>query len=184
MKKVLGLALILVTSISYAQVSFSHAAGIKLLVASSEAQTISIGDATVDIESQSSSAVGILYSPRLNLVEVGDNSTISVGTHIALTFEANSRSETSFVYDIPIVAEYNFGLASNNDNDDSFGFFIGGGYGIYDSNNLVDSVTGPVVNGGLRFLISDNPIDVSASYLIGADNINVFGLGLQYVFGI
>lgn len=68
-----------------------------------------------------------MYSPRLNVVEVGDNSTVSIRSRLGLAFEVSTRQGSSFIYDIPIVAEFNFGQASNNDNDSGFGFYIGGG---------------------------------------------------------
>jgi len=183
--------LLLLTTIAFlgvlsvnAQMSFSHSFGGKYYSAMIAAKSIEVGGVTVEIEKQSSDAIGALYSPRLNLVEVGDNSTVSIGTHIGLAVQVSTQQGSSFIYDIPIVAEYNFGQASNNDNDSGFGFYIGGGYGIHNSSAFNDPISGPVVNGGLRFVIADKPLDLNVSYLIGSDDINVLGVGIQLCFGM
>ncbi len=175
MKKLLLVAAIAVfgiTSVS-AQISFSHSLGGKLF---------SLSGDNADY-----SSIGALYSPRLNVLEVGDNGTLSIGTHIGLAFEANSREESSFVYDLPLVVEYNFGQASSNDNDGGFGFYVGGGYGIHNSSVFGDPMKGPVASAGLRFTIADKPLDINFSYLIGSGDskdYNLIGAGLQYCLGI
>jgi len=184
MKKLLLLAVFSVLGLSQlsAQVSFSHAIGIKYYIVTLPSQTVEVAGVSFETESLSSSSAGILYSPRLNFVEIGDNSTISLGTHLGLAFQIESQGESSFTYDVPLVAEYNFGQASNNDNDSSFGFYVGAGYGIHNSSMLSEAVSGPIANGGIRFLIADLPLDLNVSYLVGSDSLNVLGVGVQYAF--
>ena len=62
-------ALIMLLSTGFntnAQVSFSHSVGAALYY------------------STNAGCPGIFYSPRLNLVELGDELTLSVGTHVGL----------------------------------------------------------------------------------------------------
>ena len=161
-----------------AQVSFSHAAGGKVFIGSGEGFEYS--------------SFGILYSPRLNFVEIGDSSTLSLGTHLGLGFQGsyNSRDggeSSSFVFDVPVVVEFNFGQASNNDNDDGFGFYAGAGYGIHKSSDFGESFSGPVASAGLRFAIADRPLDVNLSYQMGTGDFKDFailGIGAQYCFGL
>ncbi len=180
MKKLLVAIIITICTFSFAnaQVSFSHAVGAKYFLATNS-----------DLDY---SAVGILYSPRLNVVELGDNSTVSIGTHIGLAFQGNSRDgSSSFVYDLPIVAEYNFGSTSNRDNDESFGFYVGGGYSIHNSSDFYEAISGPVVGGGVRFMIVEKPIDINFSYLISTRTLvgnrsidqSILGIGVQYTLG-
>ncbi len=183
MKKLLfTIIAISIFSFASAQVSFSHAVGAKFYLSTNS-------DADY-------SSIGIMYSPRLNVAELGDNATVSIGTHIGLAFEGNSRDgSSSFVYDLPIVAEYNFGSTSSKDNDEAFGFYVGGGYAIHNSSDFDEAISGPVVDGGIRFMIAEKPIDVNFSYLIasktvdlgllGSTSINqsIFGVGVQYTLG-
>ncbi len=167
-----AVAVLTLTSVN-AQMSFSHSLGGKFF--------------TISGEGADYSSIGALYSPRLNFAEVGDNGTVSVGTHIGLAFEGNSRDGSSFVYDIPLVVEYNFGQASNNDNDSGFGFYVGGGYGIHNSSSFTEAMSGPVASAGVRFVIADRPFDVNFSYLIGSGDFkdyNLIGVGLQYSLGL
>ncbi|WP_315816407.1 hypothetical protein [Paraflavitalea speifideaquila] len=115
----------------------------------------------------------LLYSPRVNLSS-GGNNTFSVGTHLALGFSAQSGaggSSSSFILDLPLVAEYNVGFGATKDAEGGFGGYMGAGYGIHRVSMQTDyysgkaSVHGPVFTGGVRFLV--NPIgafDIGASY--------------------
>jgi hypothetical protein len=167
-----------------AQVSFSHAAGIKLLVPAFNSASV------LDIESEPT--LGLMYSPRVNVIQF-NNSTISLGTHFAMAFEGsfntNGNNSSSFVFDIPFVIEYNFGLASNRRNTDKFGLYVGGGYGVHNSGGsetISSKISGFIGNIGVRFFSFGVPFDIHASYLKGTgdtSNDSVFGLGLQYTFG-
>jgi hypothetical protein len=165
----------------FAQTSFSHSAGVGYLVAEN------VGLAS------------LFYNPRLNIVEVSEKSTISVGSHLGLGFSFNSSSNSrsgsessgSFGFDIPVVAEFNFGCKSNPDNEDGFGFFLGTGGG-YNSisvsqNGASASVSsfGVYSNLGLRFILKDTyPIELRGSYLLNVKDggVNVIGATLNYCF--
>jgi hypothetical protein len=166
----------------FAQTSFSHSAGAGYLVA----ENLGLGS--------------LFYNPRLNLIEVSENSTISVGSHLGLGFSFNSSSNSrsgsdessgGFGFDIPVVAEYNFGCKSNPDNEDGFGFFLGTGGG-YNSisvsqNGASASVAsfGVYSNLGLRFILKDTyPVELRGSYLLNVKDggVNVIGATINYCF--
>ncbi len=183
MKKNLFILLfIFVISISRSQISFSHSVGLSFIMPTNQ-DLVDIG------------GLGVEYSPRLNVLEVGDNSTVSVGTHLLLGGSGgDSRSGFDFYYSLPLVAEYNFGSASNRDNMDNFGFYVGGGYGIFSQTVLSSSINAPVLTGGVRFIFRENIIDINVSYMPSTYKYKVAGesfsidqslvnIGIQYVIG-
>lgn len=139
----------------------------------------------------------ILYSPRVN-VSSSENSSISVGTHLGLGFSFYSGpygSSSSFVFDIPLVAEYNFGFGSSSENSSGFGGYVGAGYGIHRVSLSVDgssgaaTIHGPSFTGGVRFDIPGiGPFDIGASYMLDLKNkdtkVNIFGVSISYLLGM
>src|SRR4051812_38014052 len=114
MKKMLLSALLFAAALftggnAYSQISFNHSIGGGLYIADA-------------------GGWAFLYSPRLNVVELADEMTVSVGTHLGLGFSGSANSRTggdgSFLLDAPIMAEFNFGHAANPDaTSSSFGGF-------------------------------------------------------------
>jgi hypothetical protein len=169
------LCFLLQFSVSKAQVSFSHSAGLSAYIGGSAA------------------AWGLNYSPRLNLLELGDELTFSLGTHLGLGLQYSSQegSSNSFTLDLPLMAEINFGHASSPETSSSFGGFGGIGYGISkigsdgvygaDYNNAA----GLVINGGVRFIVKERPVGVRLSYMLNfkGDAKNVLAFGAFYTFG-
>ena len=143
------------------------------------------------------SSTTLLYSPRLN-VSTAENSAISVGTHLALGFSLYSGpmgSSTSFVYDLPIVCEYNLGFGSSKDNESGFGGYAGAGYGLHHLSIKEDgyggsaTLHGPVFTGGFRFNAGIiGALEIGASYMIDLKSkdqkTNIFGISLSYLFGM
>jgi len=174
-KNVLIGMLLLFAQFSHGQISFSHAIGGSYYFASL------------------TEAPGIMYSPRINLFELSDELTISVGTHLGLGLvSANSREGArSFAFDLPIVAEVNFGHGANRDTKSLIGGFAGLGYGISkigsagtfgaDSNDA----RGLILNGGVRVIIQERSIGLRLSYLLNTKEgyENVTGVGLFWTFG-
>ena len=172
-----GVVLFSTLTVSYGQISFSHSLGGSVYL------------------SENVSAPGILYSPRLNFLELGDEITVSVGTHLGLGFSLNADSQGggsgSFALDLPVVAEINFGQGANPDTQSSFGGFAGLGFGISKmgaSDAMGDGyndAAGVVINGGLRAIIRDKAVGLRVSYLLNIkkDNSSVLGVGLFYTFG-
>lgn len=161
-----------------AQVSFSHSGGLSFYWAGQAA------------------SYSVLYSPRLNLLEFGDEATFSIGTHLGGWVSLSSRgsSDDAYVLDVPIMAEVNFGQGAYSDTRGSFGGFAGVGYGVSfvgSSNSLgggasENMATGPVANIGIRTLISGQAVGLRLSYLYNLNSngdSDVFGLGLFYTFG-
>jgi hypothetical protein len=168
-------ALLCIGQIS-AQTSFSHSLG---------------GTAYI---SPNVDGIGITYSPRLNVVEIVDEVTLSVGTHLGLGFNFSSDREgssNSFVLDLPIVAELNFGHGANPDARSSFGGFVGFGYGISKMGAEDDfgvgrnDAAGLIVNGGIRAIIMERPVGLRVSYLLNSKSgaESVLGVGIFYNIG-
>jgi len=176
MKKIVFISICIFTSVqlSLGQVSFSHSLGGAFYMSSL------------------ASAPGIMYSPRLNVLEMGDEMTFSVGTHLGLGMSFNSQEgANSFALDLPIVAELNFGLAANPDTKSSFGGFAGLGFGISkigaDGAFGADynDAAGLLFNGGIRAIIKEKPLGLRLAYLLNTkqDYSNVFTLGVFLIFG-
>ncbi|MCI5058398.1 MAG: hypothetical protein MRY83_19965 [Flavobacteriales bacterium] len=169
------LCVLSVVQFSFGQLSFSHSLGGAYYATSI------------------TGAPGIMYSPRLNFMELSDETTVSIGTHLGLGVVFNSRDggSNSYVLDLPIVAEINFGLAANQDTRSSFGGFVGLGYGF---NRIgADSTfgsdfnegSGVLFNGGLRAIIKERPLGLRVSYMLNSDEEfeDVISVGLFYIFG-
>lgn len=168
------IVLLATTEETNAQISFSHALGGSFYAG---------GHA---------SAPAITYSPRLNFIQVGEEFTISAGTHIGLGMDFNSQEGArSFALDLPLVAEVNIGHGATRETSSGFGAFFGAGYGISKLGSAsafgsdYNDAAGFVVNGGLRALIAERPVGLRVSYLLNtkADAGNVFGIGIFYTFG-
>ncbi|MDX1907448.1 MAG: hypothetical protein SF053_10480 [Bacteroidia bacterium] len=169
-----GLCILAAVQFSYGQVSFSHSFGVAYYASSFAA------------------APGIMYSPRLNFVELNDEMTVSVGTHLGLGLVYNSQEgASSFVLDLPLVAEINVGHAANPDTKSSFGGFAGLGFGINKIGSQgafgadYNDAAGLLFNGGIRAIIKEKPVGLRLSYLLNAKEgfENVFSIGLFYTFG-
>lgn len=174
----------MVTTLSFSQgVEFMHSLGGKYLFYSN---------------SDGLTGGALLYSPRINFSS-GSNSTLSVGTHFGLGFSAQTGAggeSSSFILDVPIVAEYNVGFGATKDAEGAFGGYIGAGYGIHRVSMRTDyasgsaSLHGPVFNGGVRFMIgSVGAFEVGASYSLDLKTkvkeakANIFGISVSYLFG-
>lgn len=156
-----------------AQLSFMHAGGISFYNVSSGVN--------------SSLSPALMYSPRLNLVNLSDKLTLSVGSHIGLdAFLSSNGNQNSITLDLPIVAELNFGHGATKHSTSKFGGFIGAGYGFTSITTNADyEARGVLFNGGLRFVMFQKSFGIRTAYLINnLKNVsNVFSFGLFYTFG-
>jgi len=139
-----------------------------------------------------------VYSPRVNFANLGTSSTVSAGTHLALGFSLASGpggNATSFLYDLPAVAELNFGFGSSKEADGGFGGYIGAGYGLHHVSINVDgyggsaTIHGPVFTGGIRFDIPRvGAMELGASYMIDLKDkdqkVNILGITVSYLLGM
>ncbi len=165
---------IMSVQIGFGQVSFSHSIGASYYFSSY------------------ASAPAIMYSPRLNLIQVGDESTISIGTHLGLGISYNSQAgASSFALDLPIMAELNLGNGASKEANSSFGGFFGLGFGISKLGSAsawggdYNDAAGLVVNGGVRFHLNERPLGVRVAYLLNAKEgfASVLGIGAMYTLG-
>ncbi len=172
------------------QVTFTQSIGFKYFIGSEKIKTVNTDDSgfIYSITENNYNPYSVLFSPRINVLQFEEHSTLSVGTHAAIgivTYTEATRN-INLVIDFPIVAEYNFGVTSNPDNESSFGFYLGGGYGLHKSAVFDKLLTGPIAAGGIRFLATeDTAIDFHVSYLKGTGdfkNFNLLGIGMQYAF--
>ena len=119
--------------------------------------------------------LGSVYSPRINMVKIGEGVTASVGTHFALALNTSSDGAStiqSFVgIEMPLVFELNFGAKSHPDNYNSFGGFIGVGYG-FSSISSDRFAKGVVYNAGFRFAYDWG---VRFAYMDNSDPFREFG---------
>ncbi|WP_191859369.1 hypothetical protein [Hanstruepera ponticola] len=187
MRLLLSTLLFFILTFATSQTKFSHAAGI--------AGYIGTRDAT-------SKDIAVTYSPRYNFLKVGENSNLSIGTHLGLGYVISDRAVSSLAYHIPILLEFNFGHASDRTKyANKSGGFIGVGYSIDNSqrtlkfNNgfltsyttIEDVISGPMANMGLRFKFFGKSAGIRISYLYGTGDFKggyLTSIGFQYNIGV
>jgi hypothetical protein len=152
---VLFLVLCSSANLVHAQASFSHSFGASQYF------------------SDNMGAWGFTYSPRVNVVELHDEATISVGTHLGAGIQYSRYGNSFWVLDLPLAVELNLGHASSPLSDANFGAFLGGGYNFmqirdlhYDPAFSPAPVHGPMVNGGIRAFVFDIPFTLRAAYTL------------------
>jgi hypothetical protein len=142
-------------------------------------QSFSHSLGTAILAGEEAVGLGLVYSPRINVIKFHEAITASLGTHIAIAANASddgagSTTQNFIGFEFPIMAELNFGKNSHPENESSFGGFIGIGYGI---STLSQSdpgeafAKGLIYNAGLRFR---GDWGVRFAYLENF-NSNVFG---------
>ncbi len=192
MKKQLTTILLLMTLISYSQSKFMHSVGLTKFTYSIRglSEEFSYNDNEL-------SAIGVTYSPRFNVINFNENNTISLGTTITIG-ASNNKNGASIMGDISLGAAYNFGTAASRVSNTKFGGFVGAGI-VSHYGNIFYKTNGLQLNGGLRFLIKNKPLEIRASYvgekrnfgiyhpvdtIIEEGAIHIFGIGLHYTFGM
>ncbi len=178
------------SSVLFAQ-NFMHSVG----------ATISaiVGDVKTNNGSESFglSQTNFTYFPRYNFIE-NQNSSLSVGAPLGIGIAIvrstiGDDAGISFAYDIPVVVDFNIGCKSTPDNENSFGGYLGAGFGYYKINisnssylNYSGATYGPLLRGGFRFrLPSDShPISIGMYYKSGmeSDKLKTFGFNVLYDF--
>ncbi len=179
--------------------SFSHGVGLSLFV-------------TTEKNGNAAAGEGFTYSPRFNFIEQQDFS-LSVGIPLTVgisgSYSANYNSyngnsvdnSLGFMFNAPLILNFNMGAGSSKDNESRFGWYIGGGvgyhYGVYNQdttdiygNGYTQSVhmnaVGPVGNIGIRFAVGRGTHNVEARllYMKGMDvsKANIFGMGALFNF--
>jgi hypothetical protein len=151
MKRIL-LVLALVTGISKAeaQLEYMHSAGVGYY------------------SSYLDKYPAIQYWPRLNLLQMGWNGTISLDTRISLGYYAEKGTyaeEDYFTSLIPATINWNMKNGNTRFATEKTGFYIGAGAAIHLGWGNY-STYGPYATGGIRFDIGDLPFDLNAGALL------------------
>lgn len=198
MKKIFLLTATCIASLcSYSQ-SFMHGVGL-----------IVYADKVPNRNAQST--VGFTYSPRLNFLE-HQNTSLSVGIPLGVaiggSYEGHFGNNYSyqsgslrFVFNAPVLLNFNYGKGATRNADKRFGFFAGAGYGFHysnqndfyhddDINNVrflsEDQTTGPVANAGMRIGVGrrTHNIEIKFSYMKGVGNYrpDIYGFGTLFNF--
>lgn len=122
---------------------------------------------------------GMTYFPRLNVQE-RDQTAVSIGLPFVFGLSVglgSSVNSFSYVVDVPLVVDYNFGHHATKSARGIFGGYVGAGIGLTHEQNNVDSdffpgyrstqtSYGPLARAGLRFRI---PLNVGElSFTLGA----------------
>lgn len=186
-----------------AQTSFNHSVG--AFYARTSQYSISYRIDNQRYENQGHLAgIGLVYAPRVNLFEIGYNSSFSVSTRLGAGFGfglhdgpvgvdtvTNSTGSSNFMIDVPILFDFNHGTVSVYDNANPFGWFvgIGAGYNRMGQGKDIKFYTGsygPMVNGGIRFNVAEKYMEVRSSYMLDINQaeLSVFTLGLSYYLGM
>jgi len=183
---------------------FNFSLGASLAKSNSVTTTYSDGGGTATITRNAGPAIGIFAYPKYNFY-TSEKFSLSVGVPLTIAFSGSSNSRTgadesssSFLYDLPLMIDYNGGVMNpaNRFGDQKFGYFAGIGIGVentdasyeYVSNGYTGSTTdytkaksvGPNIQAGgvLRFGSEGHPrfVGVRLSYKIGlnSDKFNYF----------
>lgn len=131
----------------------------------------------------------IHYQPRINVFELTHKDAISVDVRIAGGYFEEPQdiaSDYYWVFEIPILINYNHGCGATKVTDESFGYYGGLGwnnewaYGEY-------FAFGPMADAGIRFDVAEkSPIDINVGFMLDISGYynNVFSAGISYMFGM
>lgn len=139
------------------------------------------------------SSLGILYSPRINILSAGKDSRISLGTHLSSGYAWHSFIQgKTYYFQAPLVLEFHTGKGSVPNVRKQLGGFAGIGYGFhligseaawgikeYEAHGIVATV-------GLRHLFKDInfPFSLRIQYLYNMKNslYSIWSVGISYFF--
>lgn len=139
---------------------------------------------------------GIVVAPRLNIVDLSDAASISVGTFASLKYFSTpdgSRElpETRFGFEAPVIVSINFGRDANEYAIEQFGFVVGVGYNYgqltlsgegYEELLRTDGVT---IVGGVRIQAFNNRtvgLNVSQTFGRGTNRNSLRSLSVRALF--
>lgn len=163
------------TATTFAQFEYMHSVGLNYLMYSRTVATTNYLDGVPMAE----------YSPRFNILAIGETGRFSVGSHVGLGFGFQGNAQTgtsgSFGFNVPLLAQVNFGKGSSKSTEAKpFGFYAEAGYTVASLNSTFSH--GPTAGLGLRFDIGV-PIELGAFYTKPL-NIegHIFGVRASYSF--
>lgn len=203
MKKVLFLLAFIVAGKCLSAQTFLHGAGVGFAVSKPATDGL---DTKVFFT--------LHYYPQMTFVE---NEAFSVSAGVPLTvglsgsYSANfstrgdSYEENSLLlnFQAPVMVNFNGGAGSSKENEQRFGYFIGGGFGYQttgvanegeyyqpdgtsNSSKIYSSGFAPAANAGIRFAVGSHQknIEVRLSYMQGLNTHkpSVFGLNAAFNF--
>lgn len=142
----------------------------------------------------------LTYFPRVNF-ELGTNSSFSAG--LPLSFGGGMAKDVVydkagfyFSYDIPILADINFGLGATEESERSFGYFLGGGFGYnHIGFSLIEGLDkinsyGPIAHGGFRIKSGNGPgwfgkgVTFGLTYKYGLESYHYKTGGIQILIDL
>ncbi|MBO9729426.1 MAG: hypothetical protein J7623_12390 [Chitinophaga sp.] len=212
MKRILLLAVICLTGLHTFSQSFMHAVGLSVFV-----------DHTSGLRKVTSAA--ITYSPRYNMME-NNRMSVSIGIPLSIggsggrggttddgywiddvyyytgTTTSTPEVKARWMIDIPLMINLNFGALSTKTNKQTFGFYVGGGFGYHYGPVNLDKIDrygehykdstmqnsyGPVGNAGLRINFSKRTregLDLRFSYMksVSKKQPEIYGITAMYAF--
>ena len=135
------------------------------------------------------------YVPRLNVAELSDASSIGIVAPTSLAISLNSRVGGSLAFEVMPGAQLSLGHASTQDADGGFGGYFGAGFGFNSirqdyvgpiiAGSVATTTKGPYVSGGFRFPYRGQYSATAGAYfLVGGNDINVFGLRILLNIGM
>lgn len=142
---------------------------------------------------------GLVIAPRVNIFELSDNASVSVGTKVSMLYFSLAEGsqeipETRVGFDAPVFAMVNIGRESNDYAIEQMGFVVGIGYSFGqltlsgDNYEEVAKSDGVCLMGGLRFQAFGNRsmgVNVSQTFGRGThrESLNSLSVRLLYYFG-
>jgi hypothetical protein len=201
MKKIILILAMISTATTVMGQSFMHGAGLTVFVGSSPGGDVSVGE-------------GFTYYPRVNFLET-ENLSLSVGVPLTLGISAavstsyystgggyfSDEGSIGIIVNAPLILNLSMGRGSTKDNEQKFGYFVGGGFGFHHGDFIVTEIDsygydytttrstntfGPAANAGIRIGVgrSHRNIEVRFSYMKGLneDKPNIFGVGCSFNF--
>lgn len=194
--KIFNLAFLMIILTSYANAQFRSSVGVGVL-----SGTGKIPEGAAEYSEQPViGGWGVFLYPRYSFNE---NGSISAGVPLTLGLSGSTNSRTggslSFIADIPLTVDYNFGAGSSEDAESNFGGFLGAGFGYTYSNytdefyipgaidtyeQLKGSSYGPLLHGGIKAVIGEKVYFLRAFYKVGLEKakFRTFGLSLGLDF--
>ncbi len=141
------------------------------------------------------SFTNLTYFPRYILSE-SDNSSLTIGAPVGagIGFANSGGTDAALYYgfDLPLALDYNIGRKSSYENNEGFGWYVGGGFGYMWTNwtdgSSTDKISsfGPMARAGIRFGSgSQNPdraLTLGFSFKPGLEKrkFKTFGIAVLY----
>jgi hypothetical protein len=202
MKKILLLAAACILSVCAFSQSFQHGVGLGLYFDNMVPDNIGVGSS-------------LTYNPRINFAETSTTS-VSVGIPLAIGEMQNTyindytystgnliQSVSSFMVNVPVMVNFNFGGGSSKLSRGRIGGFVGAGYGYhyvssreyyaYDEvegvvvKSVGGSSTGLTANAGMRIAFGRNrgkSIEIKFTWYkgTGSNKLDLYGIGAAFNF--